>query len=161
MTHPNLKFTFILIIFLFLSGQSFTVVDLDRDLNKSSLIISTSKKTCYLLSIWVVHSAKEKARGLMYVRNMPEQSGMLFVYTESDQRSMWMKNTYIPLDIIFIKNSETISSIARNTEPLSLKNIRSTEPVNYVLEINAGMTKKMGIVPNDKVFWFDSLIDAL
>lgn len=148
-------------MFLFLSGQSFTVVDLDRDLNKSSLIVSTSKKTCYLLSIWVVHSAKEKARGLMYVRNMPEQSGMLFVYTESDQRSMWMKNTYIPLDIIFIKNSETISSIARNTEPLSLKNIRSTEPVNYVLEINAGMTKKMGIVPNDKVFWFDSLIDAL
>ena len=120
-----------------------------------------SKKTCYLLSIWVVHSAKEKARGLMYVRNMPEQSGMLFVYTESDQRSMWMKNTYIPLDIIFIKNSETISSIARDTEPLSLKNIRSIEPVNYVLEINAGMTKKMGIVPNDKVFWFDSLIDAL
>ena len=161
MTHPNLKFTFILIIFLFLSGQSFTVVDLDRDLKKSSLIVSTSKKTCYLLSIWVVHSAKEKARGLMYVRNMPEQSGMLFVYTESDQRSMWMKNTYIPLDIIFIKNSETISSIARNTEPLSLKNIRSIEPVNYVLEINAGMTKKMGIVPNDKVFWFDSLIDAL
>tara|TARA_B100000745_G_scaffold49493_1_gene29631 strand:+ start:524 stop:1009 length:486 start_codon:yes stop_codon:yes gene_type:complete len=161
MTHPNLKFTFILIMFLFLSGQSFTVVDLDRDLNKSSLIVSTSKKTCYLLSIWVVHSAKEKARGLMYVRNMPEQSGMLFVYTESDQRSMWMKNTYIPLDIIFIKNSETISSIARDTEPLSLKNIRSIEPVNYVLEINAGMTKKMGIVPNDKVFWFDSLIDAL
>ncbi len=148
-------------MFLFLSGQSFTVVDLDRDLNKSSLIVSTSKKTCYLLSIWVVHSAKEKARGLMYVRNMPEQSGMLFVYTESDQRSMWMKNTYIPLDIIFIKNSETISSIARDTEPLSLKNIRSIEPVNYVLEINAGMTKKMGIVPNDKVFWFDSLIDAL
>lgn len=161
MTHPNLKFTFILIIFLFLSGQSFTVVDLDRDLNKSSLIVSTSKKTCYLLSIWVAHSVKEKARGLMYVRNMPEQSGMLFVYTESDQRSMWMKNTYIPLDIIFIKNSETISSIARDTEPLSLKNIRSIEPVNYVLEINAGMTKKMGIVPNDKVFWFDSLIDAL
>ena len=161
MTHPNIKFTFILIIFLFLSGQSFTVVDLDRDLKKSSLIVSTSKKTCYLLSIWVAHSIKEKARGLMYVRNMPEQSGMLFVYTESDQRSMWMKNTYIPLDIIFIKNSETISSIARNTEPLSLKNIRSTEPVNYVLEINAGMTKKMGIVPNDKVFWFDSLIDAL
>ena len=161
MTHPNIKFTFILIIFLFLSGQSFTVVDLDRDLKKSSLIVSTSKKTCYLLSIWVAHSVKEKARGLMYVRNMPEQSGMLFVYTESDQRSMWMKNTYIPLDIIFIKNSETISSIARNTEPLSLKNIRSTEPVNYVLEINAGMTKKMGIVPNDKVFWVDSLIDAL
>ena len=161
MTHPNLKFTFILIMFLFLSGQSFTVVDLDRDLNKSSLIVSTSKKTCYLLSIWVAHSVKEKARGLMYVRNMPEQSGMLFVYTESDQRSMWMKNTYIPLDIIFIKNSETISSIARDTEPLSLKNIRSIEPVNYVLEINAGMTKKMGIVPNDKVFWFDSLIDAL
>ena len=148
-------------MFLFLSGQSFTVVDLDRDLNKSSLIVSTSKKTCYLLSIWISHSIKEKARGLMYVRNMPEQSGMLFVYTESDQRSMWMKNTYIPLDIIFIKNSETISSIARNTEPLSLKNIRSIEPVNYVLEINAGMTKKMGIVPNDKVFWFDSLIDAL
>ena len=148
-------------MFLFLSGQSFTVVDLDRDLNKSSLIVSTSKKTCYLLSIWVAHSIKEKARGLMYVRNMPEQSGMLFVYTESDQRSMWMKNTYIPLDIIFIKNSETISSIARDTEPLSLKNIRSIEPVNYVLEINAGMTKKMGIVPNDKVFWFDSLIDAL
>ena len=148
-------------MFLFLSGQSFTVVDLDRDLKKSSLIVSTSKKTCYLLSIWVAHSIKEKARGLMYVRNMPEQSGMLFVYTESDQRSMWMKNTYIPLDIIFIKNSETISSIARDTEPLSLKNIRSIEPVNYVLEINAGMTKKMGIVPNDKVFWFDSLIDAL
>ncbi|HEX9852471.1 MAG TPA: DUF192 domain-containing protein, partial [Woeseiaceae bacterium] len=59
--------------------------------------------------------------------------------------SMWMKNTYIPLDMVFIRGDGRVSSVARNTEPLSLRSVSSTEPVNYVLELNAGVTQRLSI----------------
>jgi uncharacterized membrane protein (UPF0127 family) len=65
--------------------------------------------------------------------------------------SMWMKNTYIPLDIAFIRRDGRISSIAKNTEPLSLRSIRSTEPVNFVLELNAGVSDRLFIGPESLV----------
>jgi hypothetical protein len=58
---------------------------------------------------------------------------------------MWMKNTYIPLDIVFARGDGSVSSVAENTEPLSLKSISAIEPVNYVLELNAGTAEKLGI----------------
>jgi uncharacterized membrane protein (UPF0127 family) len=82
---------------------------------------------------------------LMFVRDMPPFTGMLFVYGDAGVHSMWMKNTYIPLDIAFIRDDGRISSIARNTEPLSLKSISSVEPVSYALELNAGVTERLHI----------------
>ena len=82
------------------------------------------------------------------MRQMPKFTGMLFAYAEPGMRSMWMKNTYIPLDILFIRENGTISNIEAETQPLSLKSISSTEPVSYVLELNAGVTSKLRITTN-------------
>ena len=64
---------------------------------------------------------------------------------------MWMKNTYLPLDMLFIREDGTVSSIVANTEPLSLRSISSEEPVTYVLELNAGIAERLGIVPGDRI----------
>jgi uncharacterized membrane protein (UPF0127 family) len=87
----------------------------------------------------------------MHVRHLPEFSGMLFIYEEAAMRSMWMKNTYIPLDILFIREDGTVSNIVENTEPLSLASIRSTEPGFYVLELNAGVTARLHIDTESRI----------
>jgi uncharacterized membrane protein (UPF0127 family) len=87
----------------------------------------------------------------MFVRQLPRFSGMLFVYPDAAPRSMWMKNTYIPLDILFIRADGTVSSIAADTEPLSLQPIASKEPITYVLELNAGVSEELGIDAGSRV----------
>ena len=89
----------------------------------------------------------------MRVRSLPASTGMLFVYTAEDYHSMWMKNTFIPLDILFATSDGSVSSIARNTVPQSLESIRSTEPVMFVLELNAGITKLLAIEPGSRLIW--------
>ncbi len=79
--------------------------------------------------------------------------GMLFIYDHVDFISMWMKNTYIPLDMVFVRGDGTISSISRNTEPLSLRSVASIEPVTYVLELNAGITEKHFIDTNSRLIF--------
>lgn len=81
----------------------------------------------------------------MHVRDLPEFTGMIFVYREAGMRSMWMKNTYIPLDILFIRGDGSVANIVENTVPQTLDSIASIEPVNFVLELNAGVTEKLGI----------------
>ena len=78
--------------------------------------------------------------------------GMLFVYPEARVLSMWMKNTYIPLDILFIRADGTIANIATNTVPLSLESIPAIEPLNYALELNGGMTARLGIDTTSRVY---------
>ena len=90
-------------------------------------------------------------RGLMYVRYMPEFTGMLFVYRQQRVLSMWMKNTYIPLDMLFIRADGSIANIATHTEPLSLESVRAIESLNFVLELNAGVTERLGINTESRV----------
>ena len=78
---------------------------------------------------------------------------MLFVYPDNNTRAMWMKNTYISLDMIFIDENGYVSSIQKNTEPLSLRTIRSKKPVKYVLELSNGMSDQIKLRENDYVFW--------
>jgi hypothetical protein len=66
---------------------------------------------------------------------------------------MWMKNTFIPLDMIFARSDGTVSSIISNTTPRTLKSNRSTEPVRYVLELNAGIARRMGIGQASRLIW--------
>jgi uncharacterized membrane protein (UPF0127 family) len=80
---------------------------------------------------------------------------MLFIYPEERMRAMWMKNTYIPLDMLFIKANGDISSIMKTTEPLSLQTIRSKEPVQYVLELAGGVTENLGLQRNDKILFLN------
>ena len=128
---------------------SFIAVNADDDLasafDSSTIIIAASENACYRFDIYLATSREQQLRGLMHVRHLPEFTGMLFAYSSPDMRSMWMKNTYLSLDILFLREDGTISNIAANTEPLSLKPIGSTEPVTYVLELNAGVSAKLHI----------------
>ena len=93
----------------------------------------------------------ELSRGLMFRRELPEGRGMLFDFKQDQPIGMWMKNTYIPLDMIFIRSDGTVSHIAENTKPHSTQIITSVEPAQAVLEVIAGTAQKMGIAPGDKV----------
>jgi len=115
------------------------------------LVISANENACHRFDIYIASSRAQQMQGLMFVRELPETTGMIFVYPEAGMRSMWMKNTFIPLDILFIRGDGTVSSIAKNTEPHSLKSISAIEPVNFVLELNAGLTDKLGIEPGSQI----------
>lgn len=93
----------------------------------------------------------ERARGLMFRRAMDEDAGMLFDFGDDVSVSMWMKNTYLPLDMLFIEKDGTVLSIARRTTPLSERTIRSGGRVRYVLEINGGRARALGIAEGDVV----------
>jgi uncharacterized membrane protein (UPF0127 family) len=96
---------------------------------------------------------EERARGLMFRESLPKSAGMLFVYETPLRPSFWMKNTVIPLDIIFVRADGTIESIADNTVPYSTTPVVSGEPVSAVLELRGGLAAELGIVSGDKVQW--------
>ncbi len=94
---------------------------------------------------------EERAKGLMYRKQLPDGRGMLFDFQREQPVSMWMKNTFIPLDMIFIARDGRIVRIAENTEVQSERIISSGAPVIAVLEVIAGTARKYGIAPGDRV----------
>jgi uncharacterized protein len=110
-----------------------------------------SKTGVHSFTVEVMTNDEERARGLMYRRELPEGRGMLFDFKSEQPVSFWMKNTYIPLDMIFIRADGRILSIAENTEPLSERLVPSGGPVLGVLEVIGGTAKKLGIAPGDRV----------
>jgi len=129
---------------------------LDAAFERDVLVISASAHACYRFDIYLALDDVQKRRGLMHVRSLPATTGMLFVYDGRYQQSMWMKNTLIPLDIVFAREDGRVSSIAKNTEPQSLKSIASIEPVKYVLELNAGTADRLLIDENSRLLWGDT-----
>jgi uncharacterized protein len=101
----------------------------------------------------VARTTAEQAKGMMFRTEMPENTAMLFPFPQPKQASFWMKNTVIPLDIIFIRPNGTIESIAENAVPYSLESVLSGEPVGAVLEIRGGLSAELGIRPGDRVEW--------
>lgn len=93
----------------------------------------------------------ERAQGLMFRGSMPADRGMVFVFDRAAPQSFWMRNTYIPLDIIYIGADGRIVSIAKNAQPLNETPLPSGVPARYVLEINAGLSDRLGIAPGDRV----------
>ena len=98
----------------------------------------------------------ERGKGLMFRRDLPQGRGMLFDFKRDQMVAMWMKNTFVSLDMIFIRADGRIAHIAENTTPQSEAIISSRVPVRGVLEVVAGTAKKLGIQPGDKVAhrWF-------
>ena len=90
-------------------------------------------------------------KGLMGREHLARRSGMFFDFQRTQRVRMWMKNTLIPLDMLFVTESGAIVHIARNTTPLSREVIAAAEPVRYVLEINAGVAQELGITAGDRV----------
>ncbi len=127
--------------------------DLDEAFDKGVMIIHASEHACYRFDIYIAENDTQRARGLMHVRSLPESKGMIFIYEADRYMSMWMKNTFVPLDILFVRADGTVSSVAYDTEPQSLRSISSLEPVRFVLEINAGVAEKLSIDQYSQIEW--------
>jgi uncharacterized membrane protein (UPF0127 family) len=110
-----------------------------------------SKTGVHAFQVEMAITPEEKEHGLMFRRELPEGHGMLFDFQVDQNVAFWMKNTYIPLDMLFIRGDGRILRIAENTEPLSERNIPSGGPVRAVLEVIGGTAKKLGIATGDRV----------
>src|SRR3954471_15143047 len=110
-----------------------------------------TKSGVQVFSVELAKTDKERETGLMYRKEMADGRGMLFDFTPEQEVSMWMKNTFLSLDMIFIRADGRILRIAENTEPQSLRIISSGGPAKGVLEVIAGTAKKYGIQPGDRV----------
>jgi uncharacterized protein len=110
-----------------------------------------SKSGVHPFSVELATNGAEWERGLMYRKELPEGRGMLFDFEREAPVSFWMHNTYIPLDMIFIRADGSILRIAEDAEPLSDRLIPSGGPVRAVLEVIGGTARKLGIAPGDRV----------
>jgi uncharacterized membrane protein (UPF0127 family) len=110
-----------------------------------------TKSGVHVFSVEMATTEEEKQNGLMWRKELPDGKGMLFDFSPEQQISMWMKNTYIPLDMIFIRADGRILRIAEKPEPLSTKIISSGGLAKGVLEVIAGTAQKYGIQPGDRV----------
>ena len=110
-----------------------------------------SKSGVHSFSVEVVDNDADRAKGLMYRKELPEGRGMLFDFHRDQEVSFWMQNTYIPLDMIFIRGDGQILRIEENTVPLSTRMIPSRGAVRAVLEVIGGTSRKLGITPGDRV----------
>ncbi len=142
---------FVLAFFLILPNSGLSQADgTPQSLLVSRVIIETDTGSFEFEAEMAV-TWQQQRMGLMFRREMAENRGMLFYYPVPQKVSFWMKNTYIPLDIIFIREDGTIANIADNAEPHSLKPINSRGSVTGVLELNAGLANKLGIREGDLV----------
>lgn len=105
----------------------------------------------HVFQVEVMRTPDQRAKGLMFRNYMPPDRGMLFDFERVEPVAMWMQNTYIPLDMLFIRADGSIARIASGTEPLSTRTIPSGEPVLGVLELNAGAAEKIGARPGDRI----------
>jgi uncharacterized membrane protein (UPF0127 family) len=118
---------------------------------QSLLSIRTTAGKVVNFKIWQADNPRREEQGLMFVRDMDEHAGMLFVFPGNRQPTMWMKNTYIPLDLLFISDHGRIEYIAAAAKPLSLEVIRSPKPSLAVLELKGGACERLGIKIGDSV----------
>ncbi|MBU0858901.1 MAG: DUF192 domain-containing protein [Alphaproteobacteria bacterium] len=115
---------------------------------KLSIMTAAGKRHDF--NVEVVSERETMMQGLMFRSSMPADHGMLFAFPSEGERGFWMKNTYIPLDIVFIGADGKIQNIGYG-KPESLETVRSTGPVLHVLELNAGTAEKLGFGPGDVV----------
>ncbi len=118
-----------------------------------TLIIEADDGTRHEFDVYLATTYEQQRRGLMFVREMAPNEGMLFVYDDSAMHSMWMKNTYLSLDMIFARSDGSVSSVAHDTQPLSLTTVSSVEAVSFVLELNAGTARRLSIGRKSRIIW--------
>ncbi|MDI3471394.1 MAG: DUF192 domain-containing protein [Pseudolabrys sp.] len=110
-----------------------------------------SKTGVHSFTVEIADTEASRAKGLMFRKSLPEGTGMLFDFKSEQPVGFWMENTYIPLDMIFIRADGRIAKIVENTKPLSKDIIPSGVPVLAVLEVAGGTARKLGIEPGDRV----------
>ena len=124
----------------------------EAGLEQIALCITSSGKT-RAFTVEVARSSPEQAKGMMFRDRLADDRGMLFPFPQAKVASFWMRNTVIPLDIIFIRANGSIESIAENTIPYSTDPIEAGEPVTAVLELRGGLAAELGIAAGDTVRW--------
>jgi hypothetical protein len=144
------------VLFVLLSGLSVLVLPLlgpggGVTAQQLQQLEIATKGGVQIFGVEMAVTPEEQARGLMFRRELPEKQGMLFDFHREQPTSFWMKNTYVPLDMIFIRADGRILRIAENTVPLSETLVPSGGPVRAVLEVIGGTAKKLGIAPGDRV----------
>ena len=133
-------------------GQRPLVQLVQADATEDLVAVIESAGGEHRFTIEVADTPDERARGLMFRETMPADAGMLFDYGSNQTGvAFWMKNTPLPLDMIFIREDGTITQIAANTTPYSLEPVASRQAVRFVLEVNAGTAAKLGIAPGDRL----------
>jgi uncharacterized membrane protein (UPF0127 family) len=130
-----------------------TVPDLDGAFEFSSLDIVNDNGETLSFDVYLAVEPEQHRRGLMFVREMPATTGMLFIYETDAYHSMWMRNTYLPLDMIFARRDGSVSSVIADTVPLTENSHASVEPVGYVLELHAGTARRLAIGKRSRLLW--------
>lgn len=103
------------------------------------------------IDVEIAENQAERSKGLMYRPYIPDSVGMLFIFEQSAPQGFWMKNTSIPLDIIYVDENKKIVSIAKNTKPYSEESIPSLGNAQYVVEVNAGFSERNNIITGDAI----------
>ena len=140
----QLLFVFLLLAVGFYEPRAAPAQSLDR------LEIVTASGA-HVFSVEIAKTEEARANGLMNRRFMPADRGMLFEFPVEEPVAFWMKDTYIPLDMIFVRHDGTVVALAANAEPLSQTAIPSGAPANGVIELNGGVAASIGLKPGDKV----------
>ncbi len=146
LTLPACVFALVLAALAVFPRAAATLETFDR--SELTIVTETGRHD---FSVELASNGRQRAQGLMYRQEMPADHGMLFDYRRSRNVSMWMKNTYIPLDMLFIDAGGTIKGLHERAVPGSLEAISSPGPVRAVLELNGGTVRRLGIKPGDKV----------
>ena len=121
------------------------------DPERSVLHIITQEGHTHIFHVEEARTPEEQAKGLMFRTHLDSDSGMLFFFEKSEQYSFWMRNTLIPLDMIFIREDGIIEHIHDNAIPHDETPIRAPNPVRAVLEINGGLSEKLGLNAGDRI----------
>lgn len=139
-----------LFLFALAMMASIGVGPLEAKMREDRLTLVT-KSGEVVIEIEVAQTDQERALGLMYRTALADKKGMLFPYPHPDELTMWMRNTYIPLDMVFIRADGVVHRIERRTEPLSDRVISSNGPVTAVLELAGGAAERLGLEPGDLI----------
>ncbi|WP_420962299.1 DUF192 domain-containing protein [Brucella sp. IR073] len=145
------RFAAILLLFLIvLPAHAQRIEPMRLAVDAHPLVFETAKGK-KSLEVEIADTDAERMRGLMYRTDLPENRAMLFVFDETQPVMMWMKNTPLPLDMVFLAKDGTIATIRENTEPFSETIISSIVPAAFVVELRAGTAKRLGLAIGEHV----------
>jgi uncharacterized protein len=133
------------------AGTGGDAQQLDRLFPRSTLQIATPDAKLHKINVWVADNDARRARGLMFVEQLADDAGMLFIYPAPQPISMWMKNTHLALDMLFVSADGRVHRVVENTTPMSLDTISSDGTVMAVIELKAGSAARMKIRPGAQV----------
>ncbi|HKB85528.1 MAG TPA: DUF192 domain-containing protein [Ignavibacteriaceae bacterium] len=143
--------------FIFVNtGNKGTNPDEEYMFRKNGELVISSDSVQVKIDIQIANTEFDRQLGLMFRKSMDENQGMLFIFPDVQVRSFWMRNTEIPLDMIFIDASKTILNIAKNTTPYSDISYGSSGPAKYVLEVKGGFADMHNISIGDKIAWTET-----